>query len=116
MLLPYALLGGLLGPSGLYRALGTAHPVLKEPLQRLAAQRALSAIIFVCVAFLGFVYMDIWLVVRHLCEEPADPSLFHYLTLRQLLEVFFEANLQASSVSCRPQPLLHAYRSELTSA
>ena len=100
MLFPYTVLAMVLRPSGLYRTLGMVHPRLKEPLQRLAAKRALSAIIFACFACPGFAYIDIWLVASHLCAEPADPSLFHYLTLRQLMEVFFEANLQVSSASC----------------
>ena len=59
MLLPYAALSTLLAPSGLYRTLGIVHPRLKEPLQRLAAKRSLSAIFCVLFACPGFPYMGV---------------------------------------------------------
>ncbi|CAE7240022.1 unnamed protein product [Symbiodinium sp. CCMP2592] len=45
---------------------------------------------------LSFVFIDFTVVFQNIAWEPASTRLFHYWTLRQLLEVFLEANLQTA--------------------
>ncbi|CAE7790576.1 CTTNBP2 [Symbiodinium sp. CCMP2456] len=94
--LPYLMLPAILGPSGLQRLLCALHPSLKTMLQSLGHRPVLEGIVFAALAVPGFLLVDVSFVLQHLISEPATPALFHYWTLRSLVEVAWESNLQVA--------------------
>ncbi|CAE7240096.1 ANKRD50 [Symbiodinium sp. CCMP2592] len=86
--LPYIALSCLLGVGGMRELLAQLFPSTCAELPHVPC---------CCLALpLSFVFIDFTFVFQHIAWEPASARLFHYWTLRQLLEVFLEANLQTA--------------------
>ncbi|CAE7240101.1 secG [Symbiodinium sp. CCMP2592] len=88
MCLPYLALSCLLGACGVRELLAQLFPSTCAELPHVPC---------CCLALPpSFVFIDFTFVFQHIAWEPASTRLFHYWTLRQLLEVFLEANLQTA--------------------
>ncbi|CAK9014030.1 unnamed protein product [Durusdinium trenchii] len=91
--LPYLVLPLLVGRSGVKAVLTALRPQLLDFL----GQRIPTLVLDACICVFAIpliILVDVDFIIQFLWEEPTNPRLFHYWTLRLLAEVLWESNLQ----------------------
>lgn len=89
LLCPYMLLSVLLRPQGFGLVLSLLHPrcsCIVKPLETCW----ILWLLLLPVLPAGWAFIDLSFVLQHLVSEPSNPQLFHFCTLRLLVETFAE--------------------------